>query len=256
MEKSVYSIAKISEPFIEPLKELLGHNKWACLRGIFDSSLNNKITSKRTTLSPKCSITSVNLNYLKYIQRLLKNEDSIESEIKTVNEIDHILIFSDWNAYDFLCNIYNGSVPETRVAIKYQQYLNYVDFFYQTNEYKVPRINFFKTDDRAVLPFRRKPSDIMYGITIIKKYSVFSKKTIVFDTGIKVNFPFGYYLKLYSSLKLSKFGFILSGETIIKRDNNNQSLKIILVKVDPDLPNFKLPFLCCNASLEKVMHVN
>jgi hypothetical protein len=103
-----------------------------------------------------------------------------------------------------------------------------------------------KTLDEAIFPIK---NNIGYDISIIKQNKKISNNTIVYDTGIKVDIHFGYTIKITPKCTLVNYGFILNNYSVKK----DESIKIILTKVDNNLKNFKLPFTGFNLTIEKII---
>ena len=74
-----------------------------------------------------------------------------------------------------------------------------------------------------------------------------SKQLTLYDTGIQVKPPAGFYLEILPRSSLSKTGYILANSVGIIDPDYRGSLLIALMKVDRDMPDIdvsKKPKLC------------
>jgi dUTP pyrophosphatase len=113
-------------------------------------------------------------------------------------------------------------------------------------------IRFVIDDERAVLPAKAHPSDIGYDLTAIDIYKQISKSITLFETGIRVSPPEGYYLEILPRSSISKTGYMLANSVGTIDPDYTGTLKIALIKVDEELPEIELPFTRCQLVLRKV----
>ena len=64
----------------------------------------------------------------------------------------------------------------------------------------------------------------------------------MFDTGICIQPPDGFYTEIVPRSSISKTGYILANSIGIIDPTYRGSLKIVLTKVDPTAQDLKLPF--------------
>ena len=110
-------------------------------------------------------------------------------------------------------------------------------------------------DERASLPTRAHPDDVGYDLRAIcwsKSYG----HTTLYDTGISVKPPTGYYFKLVPRSSLSKTGYVLANSPGTNDPNYRGTLKIALKKVIPESPSLEAPFTLCQMTLERVISTN
>lgn len=93
----------------------------------------------------------------------------------------------------------------------------------------------------AVAPSKGRYSDVGFDLTIIKEASRISEKTRLYDTGVKVNPPLGYYTEIVPRSSLSKTGYILSNSVGVIDPSYRGTLKIALTRIDDSLPEITLP---------------
>ena len=103
-------------------------------------------------------------------------------------------------------------------------------------------LKIIKTDSRAVTPTRAYPSDIGYDLTAIDIFKILSDKTIIYETGIAVQPPLGYYIEIVPRSSITKTKYLLANSIGIIDPSYNGSLKIAVRKIDDSLPDFELPF--------------
>jgi dUTP pyrophosphatase len=103
-------------------------------------------------------------------------------------------------------------------------------------------IRVIKMDNRAIIPSKAHKSDIGYDLTVIDVCKKFSKSTTLYETGIAVQPPSGYYIEVIPRSSLSKTGHIMANSLGIIDPEYTGTIKIPLTKLDNDMPNLKVPF--------------
>jgi len=156
--------------------------------------------------------------------------------------------YSDYNSLDFLSKIYDNSDSRYR---NIENYNNYMDWICKKT---IPVCKFVKTSPDAVAPKKDRASDVGYDLTIIEKVKNIGSKTAMYDTGIIVSPPFGFYSKIVPRSSLTKSGYILTNSMGIIDGTYRGTLKICLSKIDDKIEDLKLPFKCCQLILEKHTH--
>ena len=106
-------------------------------------------------------------------------------------------------------------------------------------------------DDRAVMPTKAHPSDIGFDLTAIDVFKKMSDKTTLFETGIRVSPPPGYYIEILPRSSISKTGYVLANSVGVIDPHYTGTLKIALTKVDDTRPNLEPPFNRCQIVLRK-----
>lgn len=161
----------------------------------------------------------------------------------------NIAVYNNVNLIDFMGAIYkNEEIP----------YINYKlsQSFYKIlnndmSEHILPRLRVFKTDDTAVLPCKQRESDVGYDLTIIKETKKMNNKTTLYDTGIKLDIPNGYYVEVVPRSSLSKSGYMLANSVGIIDQSYRGNIYVALAKVDETAEDIQLPFRCCQMILKK-----
>ena len=108
------------------------------------------------------------------------------------------------------------------------------------------RLLFKKTENDAVIPTKAHPSDTGYDLTLIgvsKDMSIpgFEQKIIMYDTGIAVCPPDGYYTEVVPRSSLTKTGYMLANSVGIIDSTYRGSIKVV-VSGDNSLDDLSLPF--------------
>lgn len=152
------------------------------------------------------------------------------------------LIFDGPNAYDFLYKVEQEILS-----------LNYPDIYYKFNK----RVNGNTTlvvrqvNDNAVIPSKSRFSDVGHDLIIISKHKDISNICALYDTGLQVQVPFGYYTEIVPRSSLSKSGYMLANSIGIIDNGYRGNLYIALIKVDPNALPIEFPFKCCQLVLRK-----
>ena len=105
---------------------------------------------------------------------------------------------------------------------------------------------FKKTEHNAVIPTKAHPSDTGYDVTLIRVSKDMSipgseQKIIMYDTGIAVCPPDGYYTEVVPRSSLTKTGYMLANSVGIIDSSYRGSIKVV-VSGDNSLDDLTLPF--------------
>jgi len=145
----------------------------------------------------------------------------------TIN--DFCITWTGINALDFLDKVYNGIVFDP--VKKYNQIKK--DLYPHSFKWA-------KTDPNALAPSKNRLSDTGYDLHVIKKVSV-KNGVYFYDTGIKVNPPYGYYFDLVGRSSISKTGWMIANNIGIIDASYRGSIVVALVRVVPDAPEIEVP---------------
>jgi deoxyuridine 5'-triphosphate nucleotidohydrolase len=96
-------------------------------------------------------------------------------------------------------------------------------------------------DAKAVIPSKAHASDIGYDLSVIAKVKDLTYNTALYDTGIKMMAPAGYYLEIHPRSSISKSGYILANSTGIIDPGYTGNLYVALTKIDPNAPEITFP---------------
>ena len=161
------------------------------------------------------------------------------STSKPCNDIEsNSLRFKGSNIIDFLGDLYIGS----------QEYMshNYAHFLKMLgHEQRIPRCKFVKMTKDAITPSKVRHSDVGYDLTIIGVQKWLNSVTSLYNTGIKIGIPTGYYAEIVPRSSLSKSGYMLANSIGIIDPSYTGELLVALTKVDPSAQDIQFPFKCC-----------
>lgn len=114
------------------------------------------------------------------------------------------------------------------------------------------KIQYILTDKNAITPTKAHHTDIGYDITAINIYKKISDNITLYETGIKVIPPKGYYIEIVPRSSISKTGYMLANSVGTIDPDYTGTLKIALIKVDKSMSNISLPFKLCQVVLRRV----
>lgn len=185
------------------------------------------------------------------IKITIKNNNKISEKLKIPSIISNdLIIYENINCIDFLGLIYNNC--NNFCGNFYNEYLNIINCKY--DKFYYPKIKVYKSDKNAILPSKNRNSDAGYDLTIIKESKVFNSLTKLYDTGIKLDIPNGYYVEVYPRSSLSKSGYMLANSVGIIDQGYRGNIYIALTKIDEKSPDLELPFKCCQMILKKQVY--
>lgn len=214
--------------------------KWIFLRGYFDGDgcITNLYTKSRY---PRASIGSNSRQMIEEIKQFVNIPCSISNSKCIAIEWNGI------NAIDFLGKIYNNST--FYLQRKYELFLEWCLWkptvgnrntkIFIDEELKYC-FKFSKTRKDAVIPFKERVSDSGYDLTLLEKINEVGVISF-YDTGIKIEPPYGYYCDLVPRSSIVKSGYMMAnGFGVIDRSYMGNII-IPLIKVDPNAPELLLP---------------
>jgi deoxyuridine 5'-triphosphate nucleotidohydrolase len=182
------------------------------------------------------------------------NEKSADSLIKLyeipynrMQGINNVVIqYNSVNMIDLLGMLYsNCDCP---------YYNNYIYTYNNRDGNSIPSIKVFKECDEAVIPSKARYSDAGYDLTIIKEFKRLTSNTIIYDTGIKLEIPNGYYVEIVPRSSISKSGYILANNVGIIDQGYRGNLYIALAKINDEMPDLTLPYKCCQMIVKKQVY--
>ena len=94
----------------------------------------------------------------------------------------------------------------------------------------------------AVIPSKAHESDVGFDLVAVKLHKVLDNGVILYDTGLSMSPPKGFYLEIVPRSSLSKTGYMLANSIGIVDPAYTGSLYIALIKIVPDAPDLELPF--------------
>lgn len=182
----------------------------------------------------------------------MKKSPAIEMFVKQMNikyiESQYEMKFTKSNAYDFLTRIYQNSQD----LISRDMYAFYIMRVYR-NDVKVPVLVFEKASPDAVAPFKLRPSDAGYDLTLIKQVKK-SGSIQMYDTGIKVSPPVGYYTEIVPRSSLYKEGYMLANSVGVIDSSYTGNVMAVLFKFDDTKPDLQVPFRGVQLIMRPLFH--
>tara|TARA_Y100000389_G_scaffold203882_2_gene253928 strand:- start:1883 stop:2365 length:483 start_codon:yes stop_codon:yes gene_type:complete len=117
-----------------------------------------------------------------------------------------------------------------------------------------PKIKVVKNNINAVIPSRANSTDIGLDLVAIKEYKTLDNGVILYDTGISVSAPNGYYLEILPRSSLSKTGWMLANSVGVIDPSYRGNLLIALAKGSNQPEPISLPFCKCQLVLRRALY--
>lgn len=216
--------------------ELLVHY----VRGIFEN--DGKVC---TYQKPKVIINTKFDKLISFISSL-----GIPYEINKTDN-NYCITYNYVNALDFLGHLYDKA--EYKSATMNENYLRICSWDPSTNPID-QNILVAKTRKDAIIPSKSNVSDSGYDLTIIDKFKSYGDVTL-YETGIKVTPPMGYYFQVVPRSSISKTGYILANNIGIIDRSYTGSIKVALIKVDKSAPDLELPCRIAQMIPTRIEHI-
>lgn len=163
-------------------------------------------------------------------------------------EMRPILNFYGSNAIDFLgWIIYEPMhVPQAIPSVGQDHFRRLLFGDINQELYLDMTIRFKRHSPEAVIPAKAHPSDSGYDLTLIKvdktiALPVGDGLVTMYDTGISVEPPTGYYFDAVPRSSLFKTGYILANSVGIIDRSYRGTIKAALMKLDTRMPDLELP---------------
>jgi dUTP pyrophosphatase len=99
----------------------------------------------------------------------------------------------------------------------------------------------FSVEDGAIPPFKKRISDSGWDLHLVKLVER-DGNLFLFDTGVRVSPPPGFYFDLVPRSSIYKSGFVLANSVGIIDMTYRGTIKVPLIKVDPLKPEPELPW--------------
>lgn len=172
-------------------------------------------------------------------------DDSLKKEFQTVTKIPYQevtenipgLLYVGVNALELLHTLYHNSHC-TRFNANFATYREMLycwggNAMGCTFKYK-------KTLPNAIKPVKAHVTDTGYDMSLVEKIKD-ENGVIWYDTGIAVEPPLGYYFEVVGRSSISKSGYMLANNIGIIDASYRGSIKVALVKVNPNALELILP---------------
>ncbi len=187
------------------------------LRGYFDA--NGKINNNLHIIS----IHSLFEDLVKYIPTAF------------CLDINNIITIKGCNVYEFLNSIYeNANYYDSENYNKYQHLFN-------DNLPEIKKsFTYFKNNINAISPRKNRITDSGFDLYIIEK--LYQKNNLyMYDTGLIIQPEPGIYFDLVPRSSIIKKGYILANSIGIIDQTFIGTIKVALIKIDPDASELELP---------------
>lgn len=112
-------------------------------------------------------------------------------------------------------------------------------------------VSFVKHSTKAIVPSNAHRSDVGYDLVAIEKTKKVKNRCIMYDTGISISVPPGYYTEVVPRSSIVKTGWMLANGVGIIDPEYTGTIKICLIQVDPDASELELPFTICQLLIKK-----
>lgn len=237
----------------ETLKTYKGYSddeKLGFWRGYFDTNGN---ISKQPQQDVMCSLVISDNKLFEEFKNFVKvdfDTCTMEAFATGVN-----CVFFGINAMEFLGRIYkdvmvspsisNETLDIQSITNNYtSNYAKYKQLMYcWTPAHAMPydfTFKYKKTRIDAVAPSKAHITDTGYDLHLVEKVKE-ENGMVMYDTGIAVKPPHGYYFELVGRSSISKSGYIMANSVGIIDTSYRGSLKVALIKVNKDMPDLELP---------------
>jgi dUTP pyrophosphatase len=107
------------------------------------------------------------------------------------------------------------------------------------------QLRFVRLDSRAILPTKGSKDAIGYDLTAISVHSKPTNRTTLFDTGLSVAVPDGFYTEIVPRSSIVKTGYVLANSIGVIDPDYRGRLLIALMKLDDSCPDLVPPFRLC-----------
>jgi dUTP pyrophosphatase len=95
-------------------------------------------------------------------------------------------------------------------------------------------------------------------LTIIREHKRLTPDTALYDTGIQLEIPNGYYVEIVPRSSISRSGYILANSVGIIDQGYRGNLYIALTKINENSPDLltelRLPWKCCQMIVRKQVY--
>jgi deoxyuridine 5'-triphosphate nucleotidohydrolase len=186
----------------------------------------------------------------KFADSIIKLYDIPYNKQKGINNL--VIQYKDVNMIDLLGKIYsNYECP---------YYNNYIYTYNNRDGVSIPMIKVFKVDERAVAPSKSRYSDAGYDLTIISEYKRLTSNTVIYDTGIQLEIPNGYYVEIVPRSSISRSGYMLANNVGIIDQGYRGNIYVALTKINDETPDindlndWRLPWKCCQMIVKKQVY--
>ena len=108
----------------------------------------------------------------------------------------------------------------------------------------------------AIMPSRANTTDIGLDLVAINRHKTFPNGVVLYDTGLAVSPPPGYYIEIVPRSSISKTGWILANSIGTIDPSYTGNLFIALARIAGGAEEPKLPFCVCQLVLRKAEYAD
>jgi dUTP pyrophosphatase len=184
------------------------------------------------------------------IMESIKNKSKIKPNgfYKRKNISGSSMVTAEWsgnNALDFMDWIYSES--KLNMQRKRDLFWDWSSWVPGISSGKTKRphqtvgIRWVKTSDKSVVPFKERASDSGYDLVLIEKLEEIYPDVFVYETGIKTQIEFGWWLMLVGRSSISKSGYQIVNCLGVLDRNYVGTIKVALKKINSNVPDLVLP---------------
>lgn len=176
----------------------------------------------------------IDTNCLDFFGILYKNID-----INTIDDDDRCFDINYYKFYIKMCQNLYGCTHNCKFGCKHGCDYGCIGCDHLCGDLR-NYFKFMKTRKDAVAPFKKRPSDSGYDLTLLEKVKEYGNVEL-YDTGIKIQPKFGYYFDMVPRSSIIKTGYMLANSTGIIDASYRESIKVALIKVDPNAKPLTMP---------------
>lgn len=178
------------------------------------------------------------------------------TKIDSIHTNDKFISIKGTEFLDFCDLIFSKVFPISNSYLK-SMFLHYRNYM---NINPICSFYFYKENKLAITPTKNRYSDVGYDISIISEYKKINDITSLYDTGLKIEIPFGYYYTLVPRSSISKSNYRLSNSIGVIEKSYKGNLLVALDKIISNDINtqmeIKYPFKCCQIIFYPQIYIN
>lgn len=210
-------------------------------RGYFDTNGQVLLSLHELDCIVKCISDEIKILFKEFFHEIPFNEYENKLVFRGVNAIefmDSLYQNADYSKYNHNYATYKDVLycwkPNTYMEREMTQFAKF--------KYHYPSIcfKFRKTLPDALAPEKAHVTDTGYDLHLVKKIKE-ENGMVLYDTGIAVQPPIGYYFELVGRSSISKSGYIMANSVGIIDASYTGSLKVALIKINKKMPDLEFP---------------
>ena len=231
---------------IKKFNEFSESQKKAFVRGLYEYNvfelLTNDVEVDNVIIRKGEYLKDIYEEVMKYVgvPYIIINNSVLKSDN---NDSESISIHEGCSKTDFLGLLYDNI--DDKISFKSCNYAN-----------DLPKCQVIRVEEGAIVPYKTHSSDVGYDISVIRKIKDINSRTALYDTGLKIDMEYGYYVEIVPRSSISKTGYILSNNVGIIDNSYRGNILIALTKIADDAIEIEYPFKCCQMIVRKQVYVN